>query len=73
MQQEGKRIIEKLAQLKYEIQHDRQLTPIDDDGYSDVASYNHQLEQLGSPTWYNVPWLYSECYMYRYYDLRYVF
>lgn len=62
---EGKRIVEELAKLKYEVQHDRALTPIRDDGNEDVAIYNEQLEQLGNPTWLNVPWLYSECYMFR--------
>lgn len=40
--------------------------PIPDDGKSDVADYNKELSQLGNPTWFNVPWLYSECYLYRY-------
>ncbi|EMR69817.1 putative venom protein 2 protein [Eutypa lata UCREL1] len=64
-QAEGKKIIEELATLKYEVQHDRTLTPIRDDGNSDVAQYNQELEKLGSSTWLNVPWLYSECYLYR--------
>ncbi|KAI0392819.1 DUF89-domain-containing protein [Xylariaceae sp. FL0594] len=62
---EGKKIVEELARLKYELQHDRQLTPIQDDGYPDVALYNTELEKLGNPTWFNVPWLYCECYLYR--------
>ncbi|KAI1171743.1 hypothetical protein F4777DRAFT_36178 [Nemania sp. FL0916] len=62
---EGKRIVEELARLKYELQHDRPLTPITDDGFPDVALYNHELEKLGSPTWFTVPWLYCECYLYR--------
>ncbi|KAI1647368.1 DUF89-domain-containing protein [Daldinia loculata] len=64
-QNEGKRIIEELARLKYELQHDRQLTPIRDDGAADVAIYNRELEQLGTPSWFNIPWLFSECYLYR--------
>ncbi|KAI0847176.1 DUF89-domain-containing protein [Daldinia vernicosa] len=64
-QNEGKKIIEELARLKYELQHDRQLTPIRDDGAADVAIYNRELEQLGTPSWFNVPWLFSECYLYR--------
>ncbi|KAH0544417.1 hypothetical protein FGG08_001444 [Glutinoglossum americanum] len=62
---EGKRIVESLAKLKYEIQHDRKLTPIPDDGEQDIAGYNSELEALGLPTWFNVPWLYAECYLYR--------
>lgn len=41
--------------------------PIPDDGFSEeVAAYNKELEQLGNPSWFNVPWLFAECYMYRY-------
>ncbi|KAH8702546.1 serine/threonine protein phosphatase PPT1 [Talaromyces proteolyticus] len=64
-QAEGKSIIEELAKLKYEVQHDRKLTPLVDDGEPDIADYNKDLEQRGNPSWHNVPWLYSECYLYR--------
>lgn len=60
---EGKAIIEQLAKMKYELQHDRQLTPLEDDGESDIASYNKELEERGNPKWHNVAWLYSECYL----------
>ncbi|PVI07602.1 DUF89-domain-containing protein [Periconia macrospinosa] len=62
---EGKAIVSDLAKLKYELQHNRELTPIDDDGEGDVAEYNKELQALGNPQWHNVPWLYSECYLYR--------
>ncbi|KAJ1328940.1 damage-control phosphatase [Microdochium nivale] len=62
---EGKRILEDLVTLKYELQHDRKLSPIRDDGQPDVALYNNELEALGTPSWFNVPWLFSECYLYR--------
>ncbi|MCJ1269406.1 hypothetical protein MMC22_009298 [Lobaria immixta] len=62
---EGKLIVEVLAKLKYELQHDRQLTPLTDDGKADVQAYNDELAALGSPTWFNMPWLYAECYLYR--------
>ncbi|PSR81773.1 hypothetical protein BD289DRAFT_489028 [Coniella lustricola] len=62
---EGKKIVEELARLKYEVQHDRALTPIRDDGVSDVELYNKELEQRGNPSWLNVSWLYSECYLFR--------
>ncbi|EPS34340.1 hypothetical protein PDE_09304 [Penicillium oxalicum 114-2] len=62
---EGKSIIEKLATLKYELQHDRQLSPLEDDGASDIASYNEELKQRGNPKWHDAPWLFAECYLYR--------
>ncbi|RQM07165.1 hypothetical protein DH86_00000860, partial [Scytalidium sp. 3C] len=64
-QTEGKKIVEEIAKLKYELQHDRKLTPLPDDGQPDIEGYNKELEQLGSPSWFNVPWLYAECYLYR--------
>ncbi|KAK0735399.1 hypothetical protein B0T21DRAFT_367675 [Apiosordaria backusii] len=64
-QTEGKRIVEALTKLKYEVQHDRAMTPMPDDGYPDVAAYNKELEQLGNPTWLKAPWLYTECYLFR--------
>lgn len=45
---------------------DRLNRPIPDDGYPDVADYNLELNQLGNSTWFNVPWLFAECYLYRY-------
>ncbi|CAH0047092.1 unnamed protein product [Clonostachys solani] len=63
---EGKKIIESLGALKYEMLHDRKMTPLVDDGFPDeIAAYNNELDKLGNPTWQKVPWLYSECYMYR--------
>lgn len=62
---EGKSIVAELAKLKYEVQHDRELTPIPDDGERDVAAYNEELAARGSPKWHSVPWLYAECYLYR--------
>ncbi|KAL9605475.1 MAG: hypothetical protein Q9179_001316 [Wetmoreana sp. 5 TL-2023] len=78
---EGKTIVEGLAKLKYELQHNRPLTwasklggvlwiaecfrPLMDDGRPDVADYNQELNALHSPTWFSVPWLYAECYLYR--------
>ncbi|KAI8713478.1 Sugar phosphate phosphatase [Fusarium sp. LHS14.1] len=64
---EGKKIIEQLAGLKYEVEHDRKLTPIPDDGFTgEITAYNKEVEALGPDAhWYDVPWLFSECYMYR--------
>lgn len=63
---EGKAVVAELAKLKYELQHDRELTPIPDDGEADVAEYNKELEAMGNTKWHSVPWLFSECYLYRY-------
>jgi hypothetical protein len=63
---EGKWVVAELAKLKYELQHDRELTPIPDDGESDVAAYNKELAARGTLKWHDVAWLYSECYLYRY-------
>ena len=37
-----------------------------DDGKSDILDYNKELESLGSAKWFSVPWLFAECYLYRY-------
>jgi hypothetical protein len=37
-----------------------------DDGGPDIAAYNAELEQRGTPNWFDVAWLFSECYLYRY-------
>lgn len=63
--EEGKKITAELAKLKYEIQHDRILTELADDGQLDIAEYNRELKAIGNPTWFNCPWLFSECYLYR--------
>ncbi|EXJ62906.1 hypothetical protein A1O7_03349 [Cladophialophora yegresii CBS 114405] len=62
---EGKAITSALATLKYELQHNRVLGPIADDGFPDVELYNDELAARGPPTWHNVEWLFSECYLYR--------
>ncbi|KAL8790970.1 MAG: hypothetical protein Q9195_006115 [Heterodermia aff. obscurata] len=55
---EGERIVAGIEKLKDEIKHDEPLT--------DIAGYNKQLEELGTPTWLDMPWLYAECYIYRF-------
>ncbi|KAF3922311.1 hypothetical protein ABW20_dc0108827 [Dactylellina cionopaga] len=62
---EGRKIVEELAKLKYEVQHNRILTPLRDDGLPDIAHYNTALEALGESKWLEVSWLYAECYLYR--------
>lgn len=62
---EGKIILEGLTKMKYELQHDRQMSPLEDDGKVDIASYNDELKELGNPKWFSAPWLFAECYLYR--------
>lgn len=38
---------------------------LDDDGKDDIAIYNKELSDLDKPTWFNLPWLFAECYLYR--------
>ncbi|EME43345.1 hypothetical protein DOTSEDRAFT_89243 [Dothistroma septosporum NZE10] len=63
--EEGKKITNGLAALKYELQHNRPLSPLSEDGDPDIESYNKELEQRGNPKWHDVAWLYAECYLYR--------
>ncbi|KAF1851116.1 DUF89-domain-containing protein [Cucurbitaria berberidis CBS 394.84] len=62
---EGKWVVSELAKLKYEVQHDRELTPIPDDGERDIEAYNNELKARGNLKWHSVAWLYAECYLYR--------
>ncbi|ETN40322.1 uncharacterized protein HMPREF1541_04598 [Cyphellophora europaea CBS 101466] len=73
---EGKRIVADLAALKYELQHDRALIPLElepqqGSNGDDLALYNEELaqrEQLSKTKqlrWHDVEWLFSECYLYR--------
>jgi damage-control phosphatase, subfamily III len=41
------------------------IRPLEDDGEPDIETYNAELKARGNPTWHNVQWLYSECYLYR--------
>lgn len=75
---EGKRIIRELVELKEDMDRDRPLrydalpslaltcSPIPDDKQPNLHTYNDELRRLNRPTWRNVSWLYSECYLYRY-------
>ncbi|OBT89372.1 hypothetical protein VE02_01450 [Pseudogymnoascus sp. 03VT05] len=63
--EEGKRIVETVGALKYEVLHDRAMTPLEEDGGSDIEEYNRELAALGETTWLHAPWLFSECYLYR--------
>lgn len=41
-------------------------SPLIEDGGPDIAGYNEELQQRGNPKWFDVAWLYAECYLYRY-------
>lgn len=64
---EGKAIIERIGKLKYEMARDRPLEPIQDDGEPQVEIYNTELAGLteqGKGSWFQVPWLFSECFLF---------
>lgn len=44
----------------------RRLRPLQDDGKPDIQEWNKQLAAIGECSWVNCPWLFGECYMYRY-------
>ncbi|KAK4051470.1 Hairy/enhancer-of-split with YRPW motif protein 2 [Microbotryomycetes sp. JL221] len=68
---EGKGLIQQLAQLIYEIKHDKPLPPLPTDTGlpDDIAMYNDEItayaaEHEGNPlTWFSATWLYAECYL----------
>ncbi|KIY46469.1 DUF89 domain-containing protein [Fistulina hepatica ATCC 64428] len=66
---EGKKIIEHISKLKYEMARDREMPEIPDDGEPSVAIFNAELDALrrdgGRNTWFKAPWLFAECYLYR--------
>lgn len=67
---ESREIIQKIAELIYEIRHDRVLTPFPEGTGlpDDIKSYNDELEELilrGEGNWFTTSWLFGECYLYR--------
>lgn len=44
----------------------RRFRPLRDDGKPDIQEWNKQLAAIGECSWVNCPWLFGECYMYRY-------
>ncbi|PHH54759.1 Protein-glutamate O-methyltransferase [Ceratocystis fimbriata CBS 114723] len=68
----------KIGVLNTEVQRNKPMTPVEDDGFDDVALYNKVIEALKSEAnnadgkspelyarWHNAPWLFTECYLFR--------
>lgn len=41
------------------------ISPLLEDGGSDILDYNRELESLKPVKWFGAPWLFAECYLYR--------
>ncbi|XP_074645740.1 damage-control phosphatase ARMT1-like [Tubulanus polymorphus] len=64
-----KDVVGRLSKLRNELQTNKPLTPITDDG-RDAEIWNEYLQSRidslqQAPTWFEDSWLYVECYMYR--------
>ncbi|KZO91817.1 DUF89 domain-containing protein [Calocera viscosa TUFC12733] len=73
-EQEGIELIKRIGQLKYGISRNVVMEPIQDDGGSNIELFNSMLSYLEMQhenTWFTAPWLYAECYLYRF--LRTIF
>ncbi|KAI9206687.1 uncharacterized protein BJ171DRAFT_17478 [Polychytrium aggregatum] len=61
-------VVQRIAGLKYNLQRNKTLPDIQDQG-DDAAAWNEALGLLQAsglpPTWFDGPWLFVECYMYR--------
>lgn len=77
LRSEGAVILRELETLREDMEDDCPLRygqnllhlrqrPIVDDQQPNLSCYNEELRRLHRPTWHNVSWLFSECYLYRY-------
>ncbi|KAK9728206.1 Hairy/enhancer-of-split with YRPW motif protein 2 [Basidiobolus ranarum] len=63
---EAKGIISEIGELRYELQRDRELRDIVDDGDADFSVWNDCLHTyFDGKTWFSATWLFAECYLYR--------
>ncbi|WWD21880.1 hypothetical protein CI109_106368 [Kwoniella shandongensis] len=64
---EGKAIIAKISEMKYEMSHNAILSPIPEDGDDNVSCYNEELASFSEDErrWTTMNWLFAECYVYR--------
>ena len=65
--EESRTIIASLSRLRYELQCNKELEPIQGSfpDTFDEQVWNKQLAQFPDKRWFSVPWLFVECYMYR--------
>lgn len=72
--QEGKTILQSIVSLRYNIEHNREIermsAPKDPKHTVEINEYNDELArlagELNTAKWHDMPWLFSECFMYRY-------
>jgi hypothetical protein len=68
--EDNKQIIGRLSKLRYELQTNKPIRPLESDA-PDAEIWNKELERQTAanggepPKWYTGTWLYVECYMYR--------
>ncbi|KAK8846563.1 hypothetical protein IAR55_005649 [Kwoniella newhampshirensis] len=64
---EGKAIIARISEMKYEMSHNAILSPIPEDGDDNVSCYNDELATFSEDErrWSTMNWLFAECYVYR--------
>lgn len=63
---DAKQIVADVGALRYEVQHNRKLVHIRDDGEPDVKEWNEMLDNyFPESKWLDATWLFVECYMYR--------
>lgn len=63
--EDGRRVASDLENLLSDMQNDTLIRPLSEDGAADIQTFNDELGELGSMTWHNSPWLFTECYLYR--------
>ncbi|KAJ3338809.1 hypothetical protein HDU93_009031 [Gonapodya sp. JEL0774] len=66
----AKEIIAEVGKLRHELTRDMKLREIEDDGDPDVQLWNQLLTnwwrgEENQRTWFQAPWLFAECYLYR--------
>ncbi|CAG8454392.1 2030_t:CDS:2 [Ambispora leptoticha] len=65
-QKEAKSIIEEIGKIKYQLQRDKPLIPLEDDGEPDIPMWHNVFNTyFHDKTWYSGAWLFTECYLYR--------